>query len=50
VLCEQIAHFFQHHKDLEKGKWVKGLHWVGPADAERLVSEAIDHARTQRGG
>src|SRR6267154_39463 len=20
VMCEQIAHFFQHHKDLEKGK------------------------------
>ena len=47
VLCEQIAHFFQHYKDLEKGKWVKGLHWVGPADAERLVSEAIAQARTQ---
>src|SRR5690348_12798826 len=22
VLREQIAHFFQHYKDLEKGKWV----------------------------
>src|SRR5262245_57767384 len=21
ILCEQIAHFFQHYKDLEKGKW-----------------------------
>ncbi len=22
IMCEQIAHFFQHYKDLEKGKWV----------------------------
>ena len=44
VLCEQIAHFFQHYKDLEKGKWVRGLRWEGPADAERLVSEAIERA------
>ena len=44
VLCEQIAHFFQHYKDLEKGKWVRGLRWEGPAEAERLVSEAIERA------
>ena len=44
ILTEQIAHFFQHYKDLEKGKWVRGLRWEGPADAERLVSEAIERA------
>jgi inorganic pyrophosphatase len=48
VLCDQIAHFFQHYKDLEKGKWVRGLRWVGPAEAEGLVNEAIDRARTKR--
>ena len=48
VLCDQIAHFFQHYKDLEKGKWVRGLRWEGPADAERLVSEAIERARAKR--
>ena len=48
VLCDQIAHFFQHYKDLEKGKWVMGLRWEGPADAERLVSEAIERARAKR--
>jgi inorganic pyrophosphatase len=48
VLCEQIAHFFQHYKDLEKGKWVRGLRWEGPADAERLVSEAIERASAKR--
>jgi inorganic pyrophosphatase len=46
VLLDQIAHFFQHYKDLEKGKWVTIVRWVGATDAERLVMEAI--ARTER--
>src|SRR5271163_894228 len=33
ILCEQIAHFFQHYKDLEKGKWVTIVKWVGPEEA-----------------
>ena len=28
VMCDQIAHFFQHYKDLEKGKWVTIVHWL----------------------
>jgi inorganic pyrophosphatase len=31
---ERIAHFFQHYKDLEQGKWVKIAGW-GDADAAR---------------
>jgi inorganic pyrophosphatase len=31
----QIQHFFEHYKDLEKGKWVKVDGWEGP-DAARL--------------
>jgi inorganic pyrophosphatase len=31
---ERIAHFFEHYKDLEKGKWVKIEGWAG-ADAAR---------------
>ena len=34
VLREQVAHFFTHYKDLEKGKWVKVEGW-GNADAAR---------------
>src|SRR5580700_7185972 len=37
ILCEQIAHFFKHYKDLEKGKWVKNLEWAGPDDARRVI-------------
>ena len=43
-MCEQIAHFFQHYKDLEKGKWVKVAKWLDTGDAERLVMEAIARA------
>ncbi len=47
IMCEQIAHFFQHYKDLEKGKWVTIVKWLDVAAAERLVMEAI--ARASRG-
>ena len=41
ILCEQIAHFFQHYKDLEKGKWVKNLKWAGPEEAREAIVAAI---------
>ncbi|HEY0635356.1 MAG TPA: inorganic diphosphatase [Gammaproteobacteria bacterium] len=34
MLINQIAHFFEHYKDLEKGKWVKIEGW-GDAEAAR---------------
>jgi inorganic pyrophosphatase len=34
MLLAQIAHFFQHYKDLEPSKWVKIEGWAG-ADAAR---------------
>jgi inorganic pyrophosphatase len=40
ILCEQIAHFFSHYKDLERGKWVSVARWVNAAEAERLISAA----------
>ncbi len=42
IMCEQIAHFFQHYKDLEKGKWVTIVRWVDAQGAEQLVMEAIE--------
>jgi inorganic pyrophosphatase len=41
ILCEQIAHFFKHYKDLEKGKWVKNLQWAGPEEARQAIVAAI---------
>ena len=48
ILLEQIAHFFRHYKDLEPGKWVKDLHWAGPAEAEARIVQAIARAGTGR--
>lgn len=44
ILCEQIAHFFQHYKDLEKGKWVSVVKWVGAQEAMDLIKMAIKRA------
>jgi inorganic pyrophosphatase len=37
ILCEQIAHFFQHYKDLEKGKWVTITRWGDVEEACQLI-------------
>ncbi|MFZ9684656.1 MAG: inorganic diphosphatase [Gemmobacter sp.] len=44
VLIEQIAHFFEHYKDLEKGKWVKVMRWADTAEAEDMIRAAIARA------
>jgi inorganic pyrophosphatase len=36
-----IAHFFEHYKDLEPGKWVKVLGWEGPDSAKAEVSNGM---------
>ena len=33
----QIQHFFEHYKDLEKGKWVKVKGWEGPEAAHAEI-------------
>ena len=45
IMCDQIAHFFQHYKDLEKGKWVSITNWLDTEPAERIVMEAIARAQ-----
>jgi inorganic pyrophosphatase len=47
IMCEQIAHFFQHYKDLEKGKWVTIVRWVDAEGAEKLVMEGIERAKAK---
>ncbi len=44
IVCEQIAHFFQHYKDLEKGKWVKITKWADTEEAAAIISDAIARA------
>ncbi|MBW8851120.1 MAG: inorganic diphosphatase [Xanthomonadales bacterium] len=38
---ERIGHFFEHYKDLEKGKWVKLDGWGGAEEAKRIILESI---------
>ena len=38
---QQIQHFFEHYKDLEKGKWVKIEGWGGPDDAKAEIMNGI---------
>jgi inorganic pyrophosphatase len=44
VLIEQIAHFFEHYKDLEKGKWVKVVRWADAEESLEIVRQAIARA------
>ncbi|MBL4836253.1 MAG: inorganic diphosphatase [Kordiimonadaceae bacterium] len=41
IFLDQIAHFFAHYKDLEKGKWVKIMGWEGPEKAAELIEVGI---------
>lgn len=47
ILVDQIAHFFQHYKDLEKGKWVKIKRWGDAEEAAKLIQESIERYRAQ---
>ena len=49
ILCEQIAHFFTHYKDLEKDKWVEVVRWAGPVEAAELVTASMERAKKPGG-
>jgi inorganic pyrophosphatase len=44
ILLQQIAHFFEHYKDLEPDKWTRIGAWVDANAAEGLISDAIKRA------
>ncbi len=45
ITINQIQHFFEHYKDLEKNKWVKVLGWGDAEEAQQLIVEAIQRAK-----
>jgi inorganic pyrophosphatase len=45
ALREQIDHFFNHYKDLERGKWVRVSGWGSASEAADLIMGAIDPRR-----
>lgn len=44
ILIQQIAHFFEHYKDLESKKWVEILGWKDADVAAEMISEGIKRA------
>jgi inorganic pyrophosphatase len=42
VILDQIAHFFEHYKDLDEGKWVRVGGWGGVDEAKQ---EILDSAK-----
>ena len=42
----RIKHFFEHYKDLEKGKWVKILGWEDIKKAKSLIEEGVKRLTT----
>jgi inorganic pyrophosphatase len=45
-----IAHFFEHYKDLEPGKWVKVLGWEGPDAARQEITDGMAAYARANGG
>jgi len=41
IRLSQIAHFFEHYKDLEEGKWVKIEGWEGPEAAREEIEDSV---------
>ena len=44
ILTEQIAHFFAHYKDLEKGKSTEIVRWADMEEAAELIRTGIKRA------
>jgi inorganic pyrophosphatase len=49
TVLKQLAHFFEHYKDLEEGKWVRVAGWGGVDEAKdeilsgvRMYAEAVE--------
>ncbi len=47
ITLQQVEHFFEHYKDLEKTKWVKITGWGDAQKAKAIIVEAMERARTK---
>ena len=41
-MIDQIGHFFEHYKDLEKDKWVKIVRWGEAEEGHQFIRDAMD--------
>ena len=46
IMRDQIAHFFEHYKDLEPGKWTHIGKWVDVDATKQLIMDSIERARS----
>ena len=46
---KEIEHFFEHYKDLEKGKWVKIEGWVGAEEAKAEIRTGVERHKKHKG-
>ncbi|OZG32183.1 inorganic diphosphatase [Rickettsia endosymbiont of Culicoides newsteadi] len=46
MLRQRIVHFFEHYKDIEKGKWVKVIGWENAQKAKGLIDTGISRAKS----
>ncbi|HZV20672.1 MAG TPA: inorganic diphosphatase [Hyphomicrobiales bacterium] len=42
MLLARIAHFFEHYKDLEAGKWVRLDRWGNEAEARTTIEKGME--------
>lgn len=47
LLRDQIEHFFNHYKDLEKGKWVKIDGWADNEAAKQEILNSIERYKAE---
>ena len=49
LTTRQIAHFFEHYKDLEPGKWVRVSTWVGAEEAKAEIVASVARYGAKQG-
>jgi len=42
LLLDQIAHFFEHYKDLDEGKWVRVEGWRDADEAKKEILSGVE--------
>lgn len=47
AVLEKIKHFFEHYKELEKGKWVRVTGWGGRVEALGRINDSIKRFRSK---
>lgn len=45
---KSLVHFFEHYKDLEKGKWVKVTGWKGVSETVAEIQAGIEREKSKK--